>query len=97
MPNCKNCGTKWSWGDAFKVSFLNKRICPKCEEMQYLKSHTNAKKFYAAGAFLFIVNIIRPYLDIPLNLFTLIFTLYVCALFIVLPYNTQLSNQPKTR
>ncbi|MDE4085951.1 hypothetical protein PO902_12980 [Planococcus maritimus] len=97
MPNCKNCGAKWSWGDAFKVSFLNKQKCPNCEEMQYLKTHSNAKKFYAAGALLFIVNILRPYLDIPLNLFTLIFTLYVCALFIVLPYHTQLSNQPKPR
>ncbi|RAZ69679.1 TIGR04104 family putative zinc finger protein [Planococcus maitriensis] len=97
MPQCENCGMEWSWWDAFIISFLTKRTCPACGETQHLKPHANAKAFYAAAAYPFILNILRPYLDIPSTVFAVSIGLYIIAVLVILPFNVRLSSQPKTR
>lgn len=95
MPNCENCGAKWSWGDAFKISFLNKRKCPECGKMQYVNSDLPPQKYIPLIIVMLIAPLIRAYLNIPNIVYILFFVVLSLLALIFLPYATKLQSQPK--
>lgn len=95
MPHCENCGTEWSWGNAFKISFLNKRKCPECGEMQYVHSDLSPKKYIPLLIVMLIAPLIRAYLSIPNAVYILFFAVLSLLALIFLPYTIKLQSQPK--
>ncbi|TWT06457.1 hypothetical protein FQV26_01180 [Planococcus sp. CPCC 101016] len=98
MPNCKNCGRKWTWKTIVlnTLKLTNKVNCPHCGETQYIvpKSRKLTGVFSFLPAFIIIGSSMIFDLD-GWDLILLTPTLILAALF-VYPFFMKLSNDNET-
>jgi len=94
LPNCQNCGSKWTWKDTFvkMFTFKNKLRCPSCEHFQYLsKKSRNQLSLFVMCPFLIWVPLVS--FNVPIQY---IFAVEISSYFIVLmsmPFFYRLSNE----
>lgn len=94
MPNCENCGQKWTWKTVVlkTLKFKSKATCPYCGTTQYIvaKSRKLTGIFGYIPAFLIIVLTLVLDLD-GLGIFLLAVVLMITFLGLY-PFIIKLSN-----
>lgn len=100
MPNCQNCGHKWSLGDTVKVAFkLNGnsgRECSNCGEIQYVSKKSRSRTGVMGITAVLLVVFIRPLLNQNIGTSLLLAIPVVLVLIIANLYMTELSSERET-
>lgn len=95
MPNCENCGRKWTWKMIVlkTLKFTNKANCPYCGETQYIVARSRKKTaiFSFLPAFIIIMSALIFDLD-GWDLLLLTPTLILASL-LVYPFFMKLSKE----
>ena len=100
MPNCQNCGHKWSLGDTVKMAFKSNgnsgRNCSYCGEIQYVYKKSRSRTGVIGIIAVLLVAFIRPLLDQDFGTSLLLATPVVLVMVIASLYLTELFNKQET-
>lgn len=91
MPNCENCGFKWSWKDVMALSLTGKKECPNCHKRQYISANFWITFLFTLG-FLTSMNVLRSYYEFGWPLIVLAMMIYMPLALSLAPFLYKLSN-----
>lgn len=93
MPNCQNCGYKWSWLDTVKIGLRNNKKCPNCKKRQYVSPQWGKRNYAIYLLPMFIILFSRPLFNLSDVVFHLLAILFIVSMVIITPYTIKLSNE----
>jgi len=95
MPNCQNCTSKWSWSDAFKLSFspFKGSKCAKCKQNQFISTKSRLLSSIISGVGVFSLILFTTLLDVSLPVYLSFGTLLILAVITTIPYSIKLSSE----
>lgn len=100
MPNCQNCGHKWSLGETIRVVFKTDgnsgRKCSCCRETQYVTKKSKNRMGLMGITAVLLIAFIRPLLDQDIGAVLLLAIPVIIVMVISFLYITELSNQRNT-
>ncbi|WP_344701775.1 TIGR04104 family putative zinc finger protein [Salinicoccus jeotgali] len=94
MPTCQNCGSKWSWKQTFKRSFIliGGMICPYCGEKQYLTAQMRKRSTLIMPIVIFLILLGNLFFGPSyIALFAILGVIPLAA--IIYPFFVELSNE----
>jgi CXXC-20-CXXC protein len=94
MPECKNCGKKWTWGDAIKRMFTldTAIICPYCEKKQYITSQSR-RKMGIMHMLIPLLILLPLFVDISIPLALAIFAAAATGIISIYPFIMELTDE----
>lgn len=95
MPNCQNCGAKWSWRTTAKtsLSFKDEKVCPHCGADQYISTRSKQQGAMVATAPMVLIILLDAFFDFNLPIAILVAIPLIAAVFVLLPFTIELSNE----
>lgn len=95
MPNCQNCGTKWSWRTTAKasLSFKDEKVCPHCGAHQYISTRSKQQGVMVATVPMILIILLDALFDFNLPMAILLAIPLIAAVFVLLPFTIELSNE----
>lgn len=97
MPNCQNCGGKWSWSTTAKtsLSFKEEKLCPHCGANQYISTKSKQRGGMVAIVPMILIIVLDAVFDFNLAAAMLLAMPMLAAVFALLPFTIELTNEPE--